>query len=70
MTFRYIDRAARNHSRQRGIGSDTFDRLMDSRERRPARHRASPAIMLGCGCGEQAEIDRRSLIDAFAPSRS
>lgn len=70
MTIRYADRATRNHSRQMGLASETFDRFMDSRERRSRRRASFAAFTFGGAFGELAEIERRSLLDTFAPVRS
>ncbi|KAB0681940.1 hypothetical protein [Aureimonas leprariae] len=70
MTIRYADRATRNHSRQKGLGSESFDRFMDSRERRSPRRGLRAAFTFGGAFGELAEIERRSLLDTFAPVRS
>lgn len=70
MTVRYAERATRNHSRQMGLGSETFDRFMDNRERRSSRRGNRAALPFGAAFGEIAEIERRSLLDVFAPVRS
>ena len=70
MTTRYADRATRNHSRQKGLGSETFDRFMDSRERRSPRRGTRAAFAFGAAFGDIAEIERRSLLDVFGPVRS
>lgn len=70
MTIRYVDRATRSHSRQKGMFSDSLDRFADSRVRRAGRSGGAPALMLGCGFIEHAEIERRSRFDTFAPVRA
>lgn len=70
MNIRYAERATRNHSRQKGLGSETFDRFMDSRERRSPRLSNRAAFTFGGAFEELAEIERRSLLDVCAPVRS
>ncbi|GGD92146.1 hypothetical protein GCM10011390_08570 [Aureimonas endophytica] len=70
MTPRYFERATRNHSRQGVMSSDAFDRLMDHRQRRAARHCTSSMLMFCHGGREHSENERRFRGDFAAPSRA